>query len=63
MKFLLLLSVCFCSLLLLAQNNGVRQIEPGQETSFEKYEVLIIAVIGLLLLIGLRFWFKRTRNR
>ena len=57
-----MLCTVFFTTVLLAQNNGVRQIEPGQETSFEKYEVLIIAIVGLLLLIGLRFWFKRTRK-
>ena len=40
-----------------------RVIEPDRETSFENFELLIIAIIGLLLLIGLRFWFRRTRKR
>ena len=33
------------------------------QTSFDKYELLVIAVVGLLLLMGIRFWFKRTRKR
>jgi hypothetical protein len=62
MKYLLSFCTFFFATLLFAQNNGVRQIEPDHETSFENYEVLIIAVLGLLLLIGLRFWFRRTRK-
>jgi hypothetical protein len=62
MRYLLLLCTFFYTTLLLPQNNGARKIEPDHETSFDNYEVLIIAIVGLLLLIGLRFWFKRTRK-
>lgn len=55
--FLLLTHLAF------AQIDSAGGIEPDQETSFENYELLIIAVLGLLLLMGLRFWFKRTRNK
>lgn len=48
---------------LLAQPDSVRKIEPQQETSFDNYELLVLAILGLLLLIGLRFWFWRTRKR
>jgi hypothetical protein len=41
----------------------IRAIEPDRETSFENYELLILAILGLLILIGIRFWFKRTRKR
>ena len=51
------------SFLSFAQTDTVNvAVEPGQETSFEKYELLVIAIVGLLLLMGLRFWFKRTRR-
>jgi hypothetical protein len=62
MKQLLLLCFSFFATHLLAQNDNVRKIEPNQETSFDNYELLAIALVGLLLLIGLRFWFKRTRK-
>ena len=62
MKYLLLLASFFSSLLLWAQTDATREIEPDRETSFENYELLIIAVLALLLLMGIRFWFKRTRK-
>ena len=61
MKFLFFILFSFLCMAMYAQDS-LRQIEPGQETSFENYELLIIAVLGLLILIGLRFWFKRTRK-
>ncbi|HVF98107.1 MAG TPA: hypothetical protein VM871_12330 [Flavisolibacter sp.] len=59
------LSLCFSCLTLVvsAQLDSVRKIEPDQETSFENYELLVIALLGLALLMGIRFWFKKTRNR
>lgn len=62
MKYLFLFASFFCPLFLLAQADVTRVIEPDRETSFENYELLIIAVLALLLLMGLRFWFKRTRK-
>ena len=63
MKYLLLIHFSILSLLAFAQADSIRAIEPDQETSFENYELLIIAILGLLLLIGIRFWFRRVRNR
>jgi hypothetical protein len=63
MKYGLLICASFLSLLLQAQADSGRTIEPGQETSFDNYELLVIAILGLLLLMGLRFWFRRTRKR
>ncbi|HVF97816.1 MAG TPA: hypothetical protein VM871_10860 [Flavisolibacter sp.] len=63
MKCLALFWFLFFSLSTFAQADSVRKIEPGMETSFDNYELLIIAIVGLLLLIGLRFWFRRTRKR
>ena len=63
MKYGLLGCATFFSFVLFAQADSVRKIEPDMQTSFDKYELLIIAVIGLLLLMGLRFWFKRTRKQ
>lgn len=62
MKYLFLLASFFHPLFLLAQTERAREIEPDRETSFENYELLIIAVLALLLLIGIRFWFRRTRK-
>lgn len=59
------LFLCFAvlSFLSFAQTDKVNvAVEPDQETSFENYELLVIAIVGLLLLVGLRFWFKRTRK-
>ena len=64
MKYFLLLYTFFISFVSMAQADSIgRKIEPDQETSFENYELLIIAVLGLILLMGLRFWFKRTRKK
>ncbi|MDQ3279217.1 MAG: hypothetical protein M3Q06_12890 [Bacteroidota bacterium] len=62
MKYLFLFASIFASLFLMAQSAATREIEPDQETSFENYEVLIVAVLALLLLMGIRLWFKRRRN-
>jgi len=62
MKYLFLLASFFFSVFLLAQTDNIREIEPDRETSFENYELLIIAVLALLLLIGIRFLFRRTRK-
>ena len=64
MKYLLLIYCTFLALVSQAQPDSIgRVIEPDRETSFENYELLIIAILGLLILMGLRFWFKRTRKR
>ena len=62
MKYLLAVWFSLLSLISFAQADTGRKIEPGQETSFDNYELLIIAIVGLLVLIGLRFWFRRTRK-
>lgn len=63
MRSVFLLFALFVSRLLFAQPDTVRMREPNLQTSFEKYELLILAVVGLLLLMGIRFWFRRTRRR
>lgn len=64
MRYALTIYFSFLSLFSFAQIDSIgKAIEPDMETSFENYELLIIAVLGLLLLVGLRFWFKRTRKR
>jgi hypothetical protein len=64
MKYILLFYFFFLSLAAFAQADSMgREIEPDMETSFENYELLILALLGLLLLIGLRFWFRRTRKK
>ncbi|HEX8314298.1 MAG TPA: hypothetical protein VF609_04865 [Flavisolibacter sp.] len=63
MKYLLLFYFSILALPAFSQaDTAGRAIEPDMETSFENYELLLIAVLGLLLLMGLRFWFKRTRK-
>ena len=62
MKRLLLFASSIVSLSLSAQNDSLRKIEPGQQTSFDKYGLLIIAVVGLLILMVLRYWFKHRQN-
>lgn len=64
MKYALIVYITLLSIVSQAQSDSLgREIEPDMETSFENYELLIIAIVGLLLLIGIRFWFKRTRKR
>ena len=63
MKLFFLFCFVFLSHVCFAQIDSIRVIEPDKETSFENYELLIIAVLGLLLLMGIRFLFKRTRKR
>jgi hypothetical protein len=62
MKYLLLIYFSILSFYSPAQDS-LRKIEKDQETSFENYELLIIALVGFVLLMGLRYWFKRTRNK
>ena len=62
MKYLIAKGCSLLSLICFAQADTGRKIEPAQKTSFENYELLILAIAGLLLLIGLRFWFRRTRK-
>jgi hypothetical protein len=45
-----------------AQLDSIRVIEPDKETSFENYELLIIAIAGFLLLLFVYFFFKRSRQ-
>lgn len=63
MRYLLLFFFSLLSLLSFSQADSVKTIEPGMETSFENYELLVIATVGLLLLIGIRFWFRRNRKK
>ena len=64
MKYAFIIYFTFLTCMAQAQPDSLgRAIEPEMETSFENYELLIIAFLGLLILVGLRFWFKRTRKR
>ena len=63
MKYLVLVYFSFLTFLSLAQGDSVRKIEPEQKSSFDNYSLLIMAIVGLVLLVVLRFWFKRTRER
>ena len=37
-------------------------VQPDMETSYENYELLIIAIAGLAVLLLIYFYFKRTRR-
>ena len=62
MKYLVWLYLSFLTRLSFAQDS-IRKIEPNKKTSFDNYSLLIMAVVGLVLLVVLRFWFKRERER
>ena len=63
MKFFLVIYFSILTLVSFSQgDSNARAIEPDMETSFENYELLIVAILGLLLLIGFRFWFRRRRK-
>jgi hypothetical protein len=64
MKVFLVVYFSVLSLVCFSQVDSIgREIEPDMETSFENYELLIVAILGLLLLIGFRFWFRRIRKK
>ena len=64
MKFFLAIYFSMLTMVSFSQaDSNARAIEPDMETSFENYELLIVAILGLLLLIGFRFWFRRTRRK
>lgn len=63
MKPVLLAFFSLLTALVFAQPNSVKPVEAEHKTSFEQYELLIMAVVGLALLMGIRYWFKRTRKR
>ena len=42
--------------------DSIRVIEPDKETSFENYELLILAIVGFVILMVMRIWFSRTRK-
>lgn len=62
-KYLLLAYFSFLFFVCFSQSDSIRIIEPGQKTSFDNYRLLTIALLGLLLLIGLWFWFRQTRKK
>ena len=41
---------------------GTEPVEPNMETSYENYELLFIALAGLVVLLLIYFYFKRTRR-
>ena len=41
---------------------ATQPVEPDMETSYENYELLIIAIAGLAVLLLIYFYFKRTRR-
>lgn len=41
---------------------GIQPVEPNLETSYENYELLIVAIAGLAILLLIYFYFKRTRR-
>ena len=64
MKRLLIPCLLLLSLAALAQNDTTaRPVEPNMETSYDNMELLIIALVGLVLLIAMYFFFRKTRKR
>lgn len=63
MKRLLIPSFLLLSLSALSQTDTTRPVEPNMETSYDNMELLVIALVGLVLLIGMYFFFRRTRKR
>ena len=47
---------------LFAQVDSIRPVEPNMETSYDNQELLIIALVGLVVLIALYFFFKKSRR-
>lgn len=63
MKYLLSVWLFFYATALWAQPvDSIRMIEPDKETSFENYELLAVAILGFLLLVGLWFWIRHKRK-
>lgn len=63
MKRLLIPCLLLLSLATLAQNDTTRPVEPQMETSYDNMELLIMALVGLVLLIAMYFFFRKTRGR
>jgi len=60
--FLFLATLFFFNSFLLAQTDSIRAVEPNMETSYDNQELLIIALVGLVVLIALYFFFKKSRR-
>ncbi|HVK96765.1 MAG TPA: LPXTG cell wall anchor domain-containing protein [Flavisolibacter sp.] len=62
MKKLLFFITALIFVIISKAQDTARIIEPRQ-TSEENYDLLLIAVIGLLMLIALYFLFRKTRKK
>jgi hypothetical protein len=60
--FLFLATILCFHASLLAQGDTAKAVEPGMETSYDNQELLIIALVGLVLLMAMYFFFKRSRR-
>jgi len=59
-----LLSLYFLLITALASaQDSTKPVEPEMETSYENYELLIIALVGLVILLLIYFYFRRTRRK
>jgi hypothetical protein len=45
-----------------AQGDTTRMIEPGQKTSYDNKDLLLISLAGLALLLAIYFLFRRTKG-
>jgi heme/copper-type cytochrome/quinol oxidase subunit 2 len=63
MKRLIIPCLLLLSLAAPAQNTTTRPVEPQMETSYDNMELLIMALVGLVLLIAMYFFFRKTRKR
>lgn len=62
MKYFFLLYLSFYSFVCHAQDT-IKPVEKDQETSFDNYKLLIIALVGFAILMIIRFWFKRKQKQ
>ncbi|GEM_PF-1638856 len=62
MKKLITLSFLFFITVAYSQTDSVRPIEPGQQTSYDNKDLLLISLAGLALLLAIYFLFRRARK-
>jgi hypothetical protein len=61
-SFAFVLLFQFATVIASAQIDSIPIVEPDKETSYENYELLIIAIAGFLLLLVVYFFFKHSRR-
>jgi hypothetical protein len=62
MKRLVLFCLLLISTMAYSQSDTSGVIEPGQQTSYDNKDLLLISLAGLALLLAIYFLFRRTRG-